>query len=255
MWHSDHEHTEEEIKVLRELEYDLFMYDLGFRTIWNNDFDAYFKSLFDEELWENKMEQAMNRASQDMSRQMLEDPEFAAFMKEQAIVEGVLTGELRPENAPVEMRQDLEALLNREQQWDELDETENPETGDALYITAKNWATNLSKKVGPLYEQFGNIELFRILTNCYIVPGKIIFAQDGMNLDIEGLGKQWQPDRIGYTLALTSLRRCVESLTSLQKNKKLVKLLGPQKLLNAAKKIQKELIDRLDEIEQQRLKN
>ncbi len=150
MWHSDHEHSEEEIKVLRELEYDLFMFDPSFREIWNNDFDSYFNSLFDEQAWENKMHQAIEKAGPLMSRQMMEDPEFGEYIKEQAIIDEVLSGELKLEHAPIEMRQELEQLLNARE------EDQEPENiNDPLYIKANNWAGELSKNVGPLYEQFG----------------------------------------------------------------------------------------------------
>ncbi len=256
MWHSDHDHTEEEVKVLRELEYDLFMYDPGFRRLWGNDFEGYFHSLFDEQSWENKINQAFTGAESDISRHMLEDPEFARYMKEQTIIEEVLAGELQPEYAPVEMRQELERMMAEQDSGDgpgidiEMDE---PDIADQLYQDAEKWAHNLSKQIGPLYEQFGDIKLFRILANCYIVAGKIAFAQEpDIFFDVSG-SYQWQADRVGYALALTSLRRCLESLEKLKKNLKIAKKLDIKSFLRTGRTMQTQLLDRLDEIEQQRL--
>jgi hypothetical protein len=235
------------------------MFDPGFRELWNNDFEAYFHSLFDEQAWESKMRQASSfttYAGGDISRQMLEDPQFAAYMREQAIIEEVMSGELKPENAPVEMRRQLEQMLAKQGgPWPdedvELEIIDEEPIDDPLYIKADKWAVDLSKKVGPLYEQFGDIKLFRVLTNCYIVAGKIAFAKMEENLEP---GFQWQNDRVGYTLALTSLRRCLESLDKLRDNLKIAKRLNISKFLETAKAIQTQLIDRLDEIEQKRLK-
>jgi hypothetical protein len=258
MWHSDHDHTEEEIKVLRELEYDLFMYDPGFRRIWQNDFNGYFHSLFDEQAWESKMNQVFAGqagAESGISQKMLADPEFARYMKEQVIIEEVLAGELQPEHAPVEMRQQLEQIMAEQNNGDgfEMDiEIEQVDIKDQLFLDAAKWASGLSKQAGPLYEQFGNIQLFRILANCYIVSGKIAFAQEPDAFFPES-GYQWQADRVGYSLALTSLRRCMESLEKLRKNLKIAKRLDLKGFAATARTIQTGLMDRLDEIEQMRL--
>ncbi len=99
------------------------------------------------------------------------------------------------------------------------------------------------------------VKLFRVLSNCYLVSGKIAFAYTPETWNLPPRNSQWQGDKIGYTLALTSLRRCIESLTKLKKNLKIAKNLDIPHFTETAKLIEKELIDNLDELEQKRLKS
>ena len=123
MWHSDHTYNKEELAVLRELEYDLFMANPGFRSMWNNNFEEYFNALFNEQKWKAREQERHhdheNNWPNTMSRQMIEDPEFARFMRDQAIMDEVLFGELDITHAPIEMQAELRQAMREQEQIQE----------------------------------------------------------------------------------------------------------------------------------------
>ncbi len=247
MWHSDCEHNEEEIKVLKELEYDLFMLNPGFRKLWNDDFESYFKSLFNEDEWENQMDSKMVDLQSDISRKMIEDHEFANYMKEQAILDEVLNGDLRIENVPVEMRENLEKIVTKvESQTSPEDEIINEffdfsdnNIKDPLYQKSKKWGIKLTKLLGPIYERTQNTDIFRIMVNCGMVA----------------VQTETENEKVGFILALKSLRRCIESMQKLKNKKTIFKKTQFNKFLSDAADIQSKLIDRLDDLDQNNYKN
>lgn len=249
MWHAGHNYTKEEKEVLRELEYDLFMYNPGFRSMWHNNFEKYFEATFDEEKWEQREEEREKEIAEEVGRQMIEDPDYATMMHKRAVVEEALFGDLDPVHVPIEMRADVEEL---KREIEESDEDFDDDDNDPLYMLAKNWGMNLMLKAGKLLEQKDSIHLFRILTNCTIVPAKITGA--GTYIPSEGEDFEWRIDRACYNLALSSMLRCLESMEKLQENKTIAKKLDLEKYLHNGREIKQQLIDRLDTIEQERFK-
>lgn len=271
MWHSDKQYTKEEIEIIRELEYDLFMYNPGFRSMWNNDFELYFKALFDERLWQEMEQKRHGKFHNNMEVRMINDPEFAEFMKEQSIIDSVLFGDMKIEHAPFGLQQEIRNIikgsedLNKDFELREklglpfnlTNEEDEEEKDNPLYKDAKDWGMQLMNISGPLYEQTKDINLFRILKNCTMVASKIVGAG---SVDYESMGEDsfdfaWRVDRNDYNLSLTSLKRCMESLEKISSNKNLAAKINYNKFLTQAKAIRTNLIDLLDSIEQERFKN
>ena len=55
MW-NEHNYNAEELKIVRELEYLLFMYNPGFWAMWHDNFDEYFKGTQNHDYWEKQEE-------------------------------------------------------------------------------------------------------------------------------------------------------------------------------------------------------
>jgi hypothetical protein len=263
MWHADHEHSEEEMEVLRELEYDLFMYNPGFRSMWNDDFEAYFKSLFNEQVWEEKLEERLEKIEGNMSHKMIQDPEFAEFMKRQALIDSVLFGDLAIEHAPIDIQEEVREI---QQELEETDKDleirdmfgikefpEEPWQKHPLFKKAKDWGRSLHAALSPLYDTHPNKDIFRILNNCDLVSVKLISVLDP-NDDFTQEDYEWRTDRIGLKLSLTSLQRCLESLERLSTLPELSQKIDTLNPIKIGKEIQQELIDKLDTIEQEHYK-
>jgi hypothetical protein len=263
MWHAGKQYSEEEIKILRELEYDLFMFDPGFRSAWNNNFEQYFKALFDEQLWEKHRVERSRVLDQDMSLKMASDPEFSKFMQHQSLIDSVLFGDFPIDNAPIEVQQEVKEIYreseeaNRDMKLQDMlgipfipEPNNDPWQKDSLFNLAFEWGDTLGSQAATIYEKDKNLEIFRILNNCTLVGSKMISAIDYE--PFPGEDWQWRLDRIGYTLSLTSVRRCLESLNKLNNVFEQFKV---ESFIETARQIQQELIDRLDKIEQSRLMN
>ncbi len=264
MWHSDHEHTPEEIEVLKELERDLFMADPGLRSMWNNNFEEYFQALFDSNKWNDKQDQRQHEISGNMGLKMMQDPEYAKFMKEQAIFDEVLSGEMKIHNAPIEMQERLRNMIKEQEEmetglnegldvWIEKQEKEE-NNGDPLLKTSKRWMMKITKDSGLLYEATGNIELFRIMHNATVVASKIVGATSFEKNPEYSNSSDQEIVQTDYTLSLISVRRCIESLEKLRDNDTIASKIPATSYIKTAKEIRQELIDRLDGFEQLRYK-
>jgi len=197
-----------------------------------------------------------------MSLQMMKDPEFAKFMQHQALIDQVLFGDLPIENAPFEVQQEVKEIYKESKEADEnfkvremlgvpFEQELDPWQKDKLFNQAFEWGDRLGKITAKIYENNKDINIFRILNNCALVASKMIGALDYEPWEDEEW--QWRLDRIGYTLSLTSLRRCLESLEKLRNNE-ISNLLKPEQFITKGKTIQQELIDRLDKIEQEKFR-
>jgi hypothetical protein len=257
MWHSDKTPSPEELQVLKELEYDLFMFNPGFRSMWNNNFEEYFKALFDEEKWEKKTEERDAHLGENVSLNITKDPEFAEFMQKQAIMGEVLSGNLKIEHVPFKLQAEMKQLLKENEATKEgwelkerlgLDpfDDEDPWKKDPLFNMAFEWSEKVSKKLFPFYEETKNIDAFRILNNCGLVASKIVGAST--EVDNNEMDFEWRIDRIGYTLSLTSLKRCIDSLQKLIKTTKNPLRDELKNLLSTAQGMGLELTERLEEI-------
>ena len=139
-------------------------------------------------------------------------------------------------------------------EMEEYDAQENWHN-DKLFQAANEWGMNLIKIADTEYEKSENLEWFRIFTELYYGCGKIVFASGDREGEIYNDPEMfsWRTDRIGYILALASLQRCLESLRRIQDSKFMdVKI---NKFIPPALKMQLELADRLDGIEQRYLKS
>ena len=174
-------------------------------------------------------------------------------MNEIAIIEETLFGD--PATSPIARSRwfEREQMLKEMEDFDRHDRWED----DRLYQLSKDWMMEILLGGGNLYEESKNIELFRLLENAPTVSGKIVFASGNDYEDEEQDADdfKWRTDFIGYHLSLLSLRRCLDALNKLRGDKHVADVLNLDKLENTAKQIQAQLIDRLDDIEQQRLKH
>lgn len=257
MWYADRTYTPEEIHVLKELEYDLFMFNPGFRSLWNNNFEEYFKALFNAEAWKEKQGQSRNGWEHNMHM----DPKFRAFMQRQGLIDQVLFGDIDIKNVPLDVQREIEEIQRESQEaaeqvalYERLGlnpfEQEGEEEQDELYKKASAWREGLSTTFSSFYEQTKHIDAFRVLTNYGEVPAKIYsVVDDSSETDVEF---EWRPDRIGYALALTSLNRCIESFENLHGFPELEQIIDAH--LPATKEIRQELMDRLENIEMLRFR-
>ncbi|MEK7097283.1 MAG: hypothetical protein AAB906_00340 [Patescibacteria group bacterium] len=250
MW-NEHNYNAEELKIVRELEYLLFMYNPGFRAMWHDNFDEYFKGTQNHDYWEKQEEIRNQELEASVSRRMIEDPEYASWRNEMAVMEETLFGD------PNESYIARSRWFERKQMLAEMEEYDAQENwhNDKLFQAANEWGMNLIKIADTEYEKSENLEWFRILQNCTMVAGKIVFASGDREGEIYNDPEMfsWRTDRIGYILALASLQRCLESLRRIQDSKFMdVKI---NKFIPPALKMQLELADRLDGIEQRYLKS
>jgi hypothetical protein len=251
MWYSDQTYTPEEIQVLKELEYDLFMFNPGFRSQWNNNFEAYFKALFNKEAWEESQTKSLNR----WEDRMQQDPEMRAFLQRQHLIDEVLFGDLDIKNVPIDVRQEIEEIYRESKEADEqvelyerlgvnaFEEAEN-EAEDTLYEKAQEWQAGMTKVFTNFHEATKHTDAFRILVNHALVAAKIYSVVD--DFDETEIDYEWRPDRINYTLALTSLNRCIESMENLRGFPQVETVIDAH--LPLAREIRQELIDRLENI-------
>ncbi len=250
MWHSGKNYTDEEWKIVKEHEYYLFMYNPGFRAMWHNNFEEYWKGLRDEEYWERREEEREKELA-EIVRENMKDPEYASRMNEITIIEETLFG--NPETSPIARSRwfEREQMLKEMENYDSSKKWRN----DELLKTAKNWGMDLLKIIANSQEKTKNIHLFRVQTNVLTVSGKIVGAlSSGDNEALEEYldDYQWQLNRVDYTLSLISLKRCLESLTQWKLENNNSKEFD--KFSSQGRLIQQQLLDRLDEIEQRRLK-
>lgn len=250
MW-NEHNYNQEELKVVREYEYLYFMYNPGFRAMWHNNFDEYFKGTQDEKYWEKREREREKEIEAHIQYQMMTDPEYASMMSERAIVEEALFGD--PETSYMARGRQFE----REQMLKEMEEYEDPIdkilAGDKLYKLAKKWSMEVLKIAGEAYEQTKDLDWFRVITNCLPVSGKIVFAAHEPDDDWYDTPEDflWRTDRIGYILSLASLQRCLESLRKLKEKDSGLEV---DKFIADGLTMQTELIYRLEEIQQKFLK-
>lgn len=241
MWYSDRIYSKEELAILRELEQEMFKFNPGFRAMWHNDFEEYFKCTQDGAYWEKREEEREQELQVSMQRRIIEDPEYYQRMHEMAPIEEQFNGDLDP-MATLSLRTGSGRALEEDEDFEYKRKWEN----DPLLKQAKEWMMYMLKTAGPLYDQTKNLALFRLLTNAPVVTGKIVFAQGGgMEYGPDDIG--WRTDRVGYHLSLISLNRCIESLQELQQSD-LHSQLPLDEYLHRARPIRQELIDRLEHI-------
>ncbi len=240
MWNSDKNLTPEEKDVMREFEYTYFMYNPGFRSMWYDNFEEYFKGTLDEKYWEKREKEREKEIQEKIEYNMRTNPEYANRMHEMAIFEETLFGD------PDESYIAKSRWFERQQLQKEMEEYEDPNEkrleSDKLYHMAKKWSQDVLVVASEEYEKTKDLNLFRISTNCLPVSGKIVFASNEPNDDFYSTKEDflWRTDRIGYILSLASLQRCIESFRKLERNDKI------DKFISNALVIQKELIDRID---------
>ncbi len=254
MW-NEHNYNLEEIKVVREFEYLYFMYNPGFRAMWHNNFEEYFKGTQDEKYWEKREEEREKEIRADVEYNMRTDPEYASWRAELAIIEETLLGDPNESYIAQSRWFEREQMMKEAEKadWEYRSKLEN----DRLYKMAKDWSMSLLKVAGPAYEKNKDINWFRVLTNCLSVSGKIVFASREFGDDEEDELYStpddflWRTDRIGYILSLASLQRCLESFRTLKEKDPGLKV---DKFITDSLTMQAELIDRLEEIQQKFLK-
>jgi hypothetical protein len=254
MW-NEHNYNQEELKIVREFEYLYFMYNPGFRAMWRNNFEEYFKGTQDEKYWEKREEEREKEIIEDVEYNMRTDPEYASWRAELAIIEETLLGDPSESYITRSRWFEREQMMKEaeKEQWEYRRKLEN----DRLYQMSKDWSMALLKMAGPVYEKNKDINWFRVLTNCLSVSGKIVFAAREFGDDEEEYPCDtsedflWRTDRIGYILSLASLQRCLESLRKLKEKDPSLKV---DKFIANGLTMQTELIDRLEEIQQNFLK-
>ncbi len=259
MWHSNKKYSPGEIEVIRELEYDLFMFNQGFRKLWNDNFEDFFNALFSQKAWENKHVEAYGTWEEQVDR----EPELRAFLQKESLIDEVLLGDIDIKNVPIKVQEEIKEIYRESREvaqriefceslginpYDEAEE-EN-ENIEPLLRKADRWKEKLNLLIEPLHKELKNIDLFRLLQNYEQISASIFYALEN-GLHEPGTNFQWRPDRIGYTLALTSVSRCIQSFERL-KNLPQIELKFND-FLHTAKEIEQELIDRLANIEQSRL--
>lgn len=233
-----------------------FMYNPGFRAMWHNNFEEYFKGTQDEKYWEKREAEREKEIRADVEYNMRTDPEYASWRAELAIIEETLLGD------PSESYIARSRWFEREQMMKaaEKEDAEHSRKleSDRLYKMAKDWSIPLLKMAGSAYEKDKDINWFRVLTNCLSVSGKIVFASREFDEDGEDEFYDtpedflWRTDRIGYILSLASLQRCLESLRKLKEKDHGLKI---DNFITDGLTMQTQLIDRLEEIQQKFLKN
>lgn len=238
MWNADQNYTKEELETVRELEYELFMADPGFRLMWHDDFEEYFKGTMNEEYWHKREEERHRELTEQTRRRMIEDPGYANWRSELAMAEDTV---LQALSDPVLSRGRRFERANLDLDYERPDYESDP-----LYLAAKNWSRELSQKADELYEQTKFLPLFRIAKNAPYVASKIVFAAGNTHAEDE-IDLEWRTDRVGYTLSLSCLNRCLDSLVELKD----MDFADFQKQGN---RMRQELIDRLEKIEQLRFK-
>jgi len=255
MWNEGKNLSPEELEIMREFEYTYFMYNPGFRSMWLDNFDEYFKGTQDEKYWERREREREKEIQAHMEYNMRTNPEYASRMHEMAILEETLFGD------PAESYIARSRWFEREQMMKEMAEYEDPIDrileGDKLYHLAKDWSIKVLKTAGEAYEKTKSPDWFRICTNCLPVAGKIVFASGSISEYLEDEAYStpedflWRTDRIGYILSLASLQRCLESLRRLKEKDLNLKV---DRFIIDGLTMQAELIDRLEEIQQNFLK-
>ncbi len=260
MWYSGQRFTPDEIQVLRELEYNLFMSDPGFRSMWADNFEEYFKALFDEKMWTEKEEERYEYISNNISQRMIEDREFSKKMRAEALADSVLEGEISLESVPVEVREEVRKIQEqsnnslRDLQVSELlgvsSNFDSPWEKDPLFNQAYEWAHSLGNLAGKLYEQNKNIDIFRILNNSGLVASKLLNTLVETNNETDLGDIEVQIKKVYGDLSILSLNRCIESLERLAGDSSMIKELDVENFLLIAKKIRPQLIERLDNIQQ-----
>lgn len=243
MWNQGANYNEDELEVVKELEQELFKYNPGFRAMWHDNFEEYFKGTFDEKYWNQAEERRNIELDQMAKKRMLEDFEYVAFQHDMAMTQEMFS------------RDDLFSLKakdkfhqNTREKWE----------NDQLYQVAKDWGWKLSKFAIELYEKNNMIPLFRIARNASYVPAKIVFGLPDSDWEekAESLDElAWDTSWIGYTLALTFLTRSLASLDTLKASNYSEIGLDYDYFKTIGLKIKLELMDRLENLHQSVIRN
>ncbi|OGE74291.1 MAG: hypothetical protein A3I07_04525 [Candidatus Doudnabacteria bacterium RIFCSPLOWO2_02_FULL_42_9] len=239
MWNAGNNYSQEELEVVKELEQELFKYNLGFRAMWHDNFEEYFKGTLDEEYWNQREQQRSKELEEIVRKKMIEDFEYLKFRREMALIEDELFSD-HNFSLESEMR-----FQERREKWKD----------DKLYKIAKVWSIDMLKRSCDLYERHKFIHLFRILKNCNYVASKIVYASNDYDFEdvIENFNDlAWNISWVGYTLSLTFLNRCLESLSKLENENKIIFNFG--EYISTGLQIKRELMDRLETLHQKALK-
>lgn len=247
MW-NEHNYNPEELKIVKEFEYPLFMFNPGFRAMWHDNFEEYFKGTQSQEYWD-RQEEIRSKELDKIFEENMRDLEYASWRHEMAVIEETLFGD------PNESYIAKSRWYEREQMMTQTEESERKHDSklrnDRLYNLAKKWSMDVLNLAGPKYENTKNLDWFRILTNCLTVSGKIVFASRDLDDEIHNDPEMflWRTDRAGYILSLTSLQRCIDSFRRLPPDRL------ASECISRGLEMQLELADRLDRIEQNYLKS
>ena len=140
MWNAGNNYSEKELEVVKELEFELFKYNPGFRSMWHDNFEAYFQGTLDEERWE-RCERERNKELEEIHRKrMVEDFEYVRFQHELAVLEEQLFGD---SNFPMKYNEWQKDWSKSREKWE----------NDKLYQIAKDWGWKLSRTVLELYSK------------------------------------------------------------------------------------------------------
>ncbi len=248
MWNTG-DYTTEELEVLKEREYDLFMFNPGFRAMWHDNFEEYFRGTLDEEYWQKREQEREKEIEEEVHNRMLTDPEYRQWRNELAIIEQEAFREYTDPILAKGRKFEREQISDLEHDYDNRQWEK-----DSLHEIAQKWGRNLGKATDKLYQIVKNINLFRISVNVNYISSKIRFALPHRHFREEDYDLEWRTDRIGYVLALTFLKRCLDSLELLRNEPKASTDFNINEYVETGKEIRQELINRLEEIEQLRFK-
>lgn len=243
MWNANHNYTNEELEIVKELERELFKYNLGFRSMWHDNFEEFFRGTLDEKVWENREKERNKELEAVHRKRMVEDFEYVRFQHELAVLEEQIFSDANFSMKYNEWQKDWN---KRREKWE----------NDKLYRVAQDWGWQLSRAALEHYTKNKAIHLFRIGINSSYVPAKIVFASSDTPFEepINNLQDLvWNTSWIGYTLAATFTNRTLESLLRL-KQQHIVVDLSIDSYLKVGLSIRTELMDRLEELHTSALK-
>ncbi len=146
MWNADKKLTPEEIAVMREFEYLYFKFNPGFRAMWHDNFEGYFKGTLDEKYWKQR-EREREKELDEIFEENMRDPDFASWQHELAIIEETIMGD--PAESPI-----ARSRWYEREQWiaeaqAKQEEFDRKLHNDELYKLAKAWSMEVLKLAGP----------------------------------------------------------------------------------------------------------
>ncbi len=206
MWYADDNFNDDEQLILKELEYDLFRCSPEFRAMWRDNFNDYFRGTLDRTFWHKREEEWLSAKKCNYRKIGFKDYEYAHMIEDMVeFTSHVPGGRVSAFSNDPEFEKKLKSAFAK--------------TESRLLKLARSWADPLVDRSERLYEKTKNINCFRIFMNAPYVPSKIVFASvenyEGTNFESDLL---WRTDKIGYSLSLACLRRCLESLECLNSN-------------------------------------
>ncbi len=235
MWYANDNYSKEEQLILMELEYDLFRCNPGLRAMWQDNFQEYFRGTLNEEYWKYRERAWLSKQKLKGKRFGFKDYECAHAIEEIIQLSTPDSENLDSVTDDPDFEKKIKAVFKK--------------TDSKLLRWARGWADSLIPKLEVLYQESNNINCFRILVNAPYIPSKIVFASVENYRDSKfECDLQWRTDKIGYSLALASLRRCLESLQVLHSHPKTECKLNYKELLVKGSHLENLIHDELSKI-------